>query len=654
MLGGKDVLFGDRGIFFREFSEELAHPFYPEIGVVMRGATPHLVSETSTVNGYSLLESPERGTEDQFSDVDPSAAAKQIRELLERYVGLQPHEGANLSVLLYNADAAELPLAAVRELSNLNTEADFQCNVSVRHRDQAKLRRVYAELVNKSGDDPDLPVVSETSDNFMSKLRISVIPPSATPARSANEFRPFDIAFLHDVVSRTAVVEWVQVDWTNERPTLEHAPSRWSYRSVSGENELKSTTFLTCPRQTASGWEYVGAVGAVARRTDPPANARFLPARRISLQDEAIGGALDDAHALAEWVATYDELLDKRQLQANKVTVVRYRRASTNGRNMIVSSTSELRLLGVLVKRRLDGLALPLDADQTAALAGRMKKDALSISGDIVLRAAKRGVSAGEMIGLVLSRHLLEQEFKALTGSRQAFSVFFLLDDYADWLSQKESRIADILGLCVEEGEDGPRLHIAIVESKYVSHLGAAEAKRSSKAQLLATLATFQAALFRRSGAFGPRRMASASGRHAVGCGYSSGLHAASGTHPGQGSRRGGRDFSCAGIPMCSSIRRSREPSQPASEQMAITDAGGLQALQEVFERGDLRELICGYANGSDPATLRSKLGPDRPWTSAEVRLPAPRVAWTAMMEQLGPMAEAERRSASHRNVTAS
>ena len=101
---------------------------------------------------------------------------------------------------------------------------------------------------------------------------------------------------------------------------------------------------------------------------------------------------------------------------------------------MIVSSTSELRVLGVLVKRRLDGLALPLDADQSSALAGRMKKDALFISGDIVLRAAKRGVSAGEMIGLVLSRHLLEQEFKALAGSRQAFSVFFLLDDIHAWL----------------------------------------------------------------------------------------------------------------------------------------------------------------------------------------------------------------------------
>lgn len=637
MLGGKDVLFGDRGIFFREFSEELAHPYYPEIGIVMRGATPYLVTETSTVNGYSLLESPERGSEDQFSDVDPTSAAKQIRELLERYVGLQPHEGANLSVLLYNADAAELPLAAVRELSNLNTEADFQCNVAVRHRDQSKLRRVYAELVNKSGDDPDLPIVSETSDNFMSKLRISVLPPSATPARSANEFRPFDVAFLHDVVSRTASVEWVPVDWTNDRPTLEHAPSRWSYRSVSGENELKSTTFLTCPRQTSSGWEYVNAVGSVVRRTDLPSNSRFLPARRISLQDETIGGALDDAHALAEWVATYDELLDKRQLQANKVTVVRYRRGSTNGRNMIVSSTSELRLLAVLVKRRLDELSLSLNGEQTASLASRMKSDALSISGDIVLRAAKRGISAGEMIGLVLSRYLLDNEFKTIARNRQSFSVFFLLDDYADWLSQKESRIADILGLCVEEGEEGPILHIAIVESKFVSHLGAAEAKRSSKAQLLATLATFQAALFGDPGRLDRdvwlARLADMLLDAEIPPGCTPLLERVRAKV-----RDGEARISLRGYSHIFVHSSEAGASQADSEQMPIADSGDIKAYQEVFERGDLRELIRGYANEANPEVIRSKLGPDHPWESADSKLPAPRIAWAAMMEQLGSL----------------
>jgi len=643
ILNGKNVLFGDRGIFFREFSEEIAHPFYPEIAAAHRGGSPILVCESSTVNGYSLLERPVRGDEDMLTDVDPSAAAKQARELLERYVGLQPHEASNLSVLLYNADAAELPLAVVRELSGMQTETNFQCNVSVRHRDPAKLRRVYAELVTKTGDDPDLPIVSETSENFMSKLRISVAPPSSTPPRANDGFRAFDVAFLHDVVSRTAAVEWIPVDWTNDRPTLEHAPSRWSYRSVSGENELKSTTFLTCPRQTASGWAYVGAVASVVRQTDAASGAQFLPSRRISLQNETLRATLDDAHALAEWVATYDELLDKRQLQANGVTVVRYRRASTNGRNTIVSSTSELRLLGVLARRRLGELGLPFNANELVDLAERVKKDALSISGDIVLRAAKRGVSAGEMIGLVMSRHLLEEEFKVISGSgtRPAFSAFFLLDDYADWLAQKESRIADILGLCVEEGEDGPRLHVAVIESKYVSTTGAAEARRSSKAQLMATLSTFRAALFGDPGRLDRDVWLSRLADLLIdadippGC---SGLleRVRAKLHDGE-----------AGISLRGYSHVFVHSADPAStpsisEQVLIDDTDRIQAWQEVFERPELRQLVEAYMRKEDPSLIRSKLGSAKPWLSALPRLPAPRVAWGAMIELLASSAEPE------------
>jgi S-DNA-T family DNA segregation ATPase FtsK/SpoIIIE len=40
ILSDDKVQFGDRGIFFRDFSEELAHPFYPEIAVTMRGGHP--------------------------------------------------------------------------------------------------------------------------------------------------------------------------------------------------------------------------------------------------------------------------------------------------------------------------------------------------------------------------------------------------------------------------------------------------------------------------------------------------------------------------------------------------------------------------------------------------------------------------------------
>src|SRR3546814_300317 len=196
-------------------------------------------------------------------------------------------------------------------------------------------------------------MVSETSDNFISNLRISVTPISATPSESTQGFKAFDVAFLHDVVARAAQLEWLPVPWTNDRPNLEHAPSRWSYRSVSSENELKSTTFLTCPWQTTSGWAYVSAVAAVCRQTDALPDERYLPARRISLQSPALAGMIKDAHDLDEWVATYDELLDKRPLHHNNITDVRHRRGSTNARKLHVILSYDPWILGLLIMSTL-------------------------------------------------------------------------------------------------------------------------------------------------------------------------------------------------------------------------------------------------------------------------------------------------------------
>jgi len=637
LLSSNSILYGDREIFMRELSDEIAHSFYPEIAALNWAGAPALVSESSTANGYSLLESPTREAKDAMTDVDPSSAAKQARELLERYVSLQPHEASNLSVVLYNADAAELPLATVRELASAQENGKQQCSVSVRHSDPAKLRSVYGELVNKAGDNPDLPIVSETSDNFISKLRISVTPISATPSESAQGFKAFDVAFLHDVVARAAQLEWLPVAWSNERPNLEHAPSRWSYRSVSGENELKSTTFLTCPWQTASGWAYVSAVAAVCRQTDASSSERFLPARRISLQSPALAGMIKDAHDLAEWVATYDELLDKRQLQHNGITVVRYRRSSTNGRNMIVSSTSELRLLGVLVRRRLEELNLQLTADELQSAADKAKRDALSISGDIVLRAAKRGVSAGEMIGLVLSRYLLAEEFKAAAAGGQVLTAWFLLDDYASWLSQRESRIADILALNVEEREEGIRVVISIVESKYVGADGLAEARRNSKDQLLATMSMFSEALFGDPGRLD----------RDVWLARLADMLIDADIPPGKTNlmerarvklREGDVEIALRGYSHVY-VHTSDAGSTSASEQELLEDSDGVKAWQEVFDRPDLRKLAEAYAKGAGGAEVRSGLGSQQPWGGNDFKKPAPRVPWLADTSQLADSA---------------
>jgi len=635
MLVGKNVTFGDRNIFFQEFSEELLHPFYPEIAAADSAGMPVLVAETSTVNGYSLLERPVRADDEQLTDVNPTEAAHLVRELLERYIGLQPHESANLSILLYNADAATLPLATVRELAALGGDNEIHCNVSVRHYDPSKMRKIYAELVSKSDTDPDVPVVSETSDNFMSKLRISVSPSNVNLKSDITGFRPFDIAFLHDVVSRTAEVVWITIDWMNDRAVFEHAPSRWSYRSLSGEDELKSTTFLTCPQQTASGRAYIDMVGAVVRQQDVPSQYHIVPARQISLQNDRLKSLFEDAHNLAEWVATYDELLDKRQLLANKINVVRYRRSHTNGRNMIVSSTSELRLLSVLVKRRIQELGLFLSEEQLSSVSQSLIANALNISGDIVLRAAKRGVSAGELIGLVLSRFIISQEFQTcVEREKPSISIYFLLDDYASWLAQRESRIADLLCLCIEDAEDGIRLHIRIAESKYITASSLSDARRSSKAQLLATLGMMREALFGDPGRLDRDLWLSRISDLLIDAIIPPGQTAL--MERARAAIREGK----VGITMRGYSHifiHSTDPgdSYSNSDCVLIEDLEEICSYQEVFDRPDLRRLIEAYANQADTLPIRSSLNVGTSLKDVQVCPPAPRVTWTDIVQNL-------------------
>ncbi len=492
LLSEKDVNFGDSRLFFSDLREELGHPLYPEIAVGYDGAEPVLLAETGTVNDYSLFERPVRDPAEAGTDVDPQEAARQISGLLERYLDLQPHEGSNLSIMLYNCDAAGLPLAVVNTLSTIKDEDEVHCNVLVRHRDRNRLAQVYSELLEKSEGDPDAIVVSETSRNFMSKLRIGVMLDGGRGSKDATG-RQIDVAFLHDVVSRQAKEHWFPVPVAQQNPSLlQHVPSRWSYRRVTAEDELKATSYLTCPRQPDAGWAYVDAVAAVIRRQSHGAQEHILPARQISFQDHGLKSMFDEVHTLAEWVATYDDLLDKRQLAAQGISVIRYRRQRTHGRNMVVSSTSELRLLHVLVRRRLGELNLGLPDDRLSELARRMINDANAISGDIVLRAAKRGVSAGELIGLVLSQALVAEEL----GSGAAVA-WFLLDDYAEWLGQREEGLADIVALSVGVDASGAEhLRAVVTEAKYVDASGQAEASRKSRQQLRQTVSRMDDALF--------------------------------------------------------------------------------------------------------------------------------------------------------------
>lgn len=616
VLGSDEVNFGDTRLFFSDLRAELSHPYYPE--VVPGGDDASLLSTSDSLNEYSLMERPVQDASTGTTSEDASDAAKRVRDVIGRYLQLQPHENANLSVALYDCDSAGLPIAAVAELAALQEE-EIHCNVVLRHQDQRKLGTIFSEMLERSDADPDAVVASETSRNFMSKLRIGIRLDGA-PMGSPTGPKEIDVAFLQDVVSRRARETWIsQPESSDSARLLEHVPPRWSYKRSGVEEELKSTSYLACPRQPRAGWAYLDALAAVVTRGQGTPGEHRIPARQIDFKDSAVRAVFDEVHNLAEWVVNYDDLLDKRQLLSQRVNVIRYQRRRTNGRNLVISSTSELRVLQVLVRRRLDELALGLDDARLVALTRRLIEDATEVSGDIVLRAAKRGVFAGELIGLVLSRALVADELGEIP------TAWFFLDDYATWLGQKEEGIADLLALSVLEENGDLVLRAVVTEAKYVTGSAVAEERRTSRRQLQDTVRRMNDALFGDPGRLDRdlwlARLSDLLLDAIRGIGSARMFDTLRDRVRAGTARIDLRGYSHVFV-------SAPADGGPADEQEPVVDVP--HGLQEVFSRATVRDLLLAYEANQPLAKLRQRLGDEQPWTKVDFRLPSARVQWIA------------------------
>jgi DNA segregation ATPase FtsK/SpoIIIE, S-DNA-T family len=617
ILSTDDVEVGDERMYFQELGSELTHPYHPEVVVGYSGFEPCLLAITDTLDDYSLAEMPVSPVGIARTNEDPAAGARRVSDTVSRYLALQPHETASLSVALFECDSAGLPLAAVGALGTLQ-ETEVHCNLTLRHRDRPSLQRVYNDLLEQSEADPDALVASETSRNFMAKLRVGI--QIETPTRTrGSESREVDIAFLQDVVARRAKIQWLTLPASTINATIDtHVPPRWAYKAPTTSEA--ATRYLTCPEQPVEGWSYIAAVAALIERQPNPEGYRRLPVRTISLNDNAIKNVFDDAHNLAEWVVNYDDLLDPEQLRHQGVRVIRYQKDRSNARNLIVSSTARSRVLDVLLRRRLEELGLGIEPGALDALVKRLIDDAIAISGEIVLRASKRGVAAGELIGVVLSAALAKLE---LGGNP---SACFFLDDYASWLGQREEGIADLLFLSFDP-VDPTKLRIIVTEAKYVGARAAADARKTSRRQVEATVSRINDALFENPGRLDRDLWLS----------RLSDLLLDAVKTPRQEKlfelvRRQLRDGTIEiDLRGYSHIFVSESADQVvASDQEPLPLTCGKHSLQEVFSHQATRELLRELIGREGLTAVRAQLGPEKPWSVASWRAPAARPSWMA------------------------
>jgi len=619
LLTAEDVYFGDAPLFFKELEQELAHPYYPEIVLGWNDTKPELLSLTDHYLDYSLHESPVISN-DGYDDTNesPSETSSLLVNLTNRFLSLYPHERANLSLVLYNCDSARLPYALVQKMSELQEDQeDMRCQIVLRHRDGVKLRELYEKIIESSEGDADSFVSSEAAKDFMARLRIGIMADQA-PVPDPKDGPPDDIVFLQDVVARHAGVDWYP-EASVPVPSATFIPARWSRRRPSATDDMKSVVYLCCPVQTNEGWSFISAITTFIKGDwDEVEGKRLLPARKLDFNDPLTASIFKEVHNLGNWVVNYDELLDRRQLLNQNVKVIRYKQGATQGRNILISSTAPLSLLRSMILGRVKDLNLDLDECECRQLTEKFINDANELSGDIVLRAAKRGRNASELMGVVLSRFMIKQEL----GPDRRFGWYFL-DDYAEWLGQREEQIADILAFTPEQTDDGKlRLAVIISEAKYIDAASLAPKRKESQKQLRDTVRRINDAIFG-----DPKRLDRDLWLSRFSDLMLNGIQFPANSPIDLSAwRRAVRDGEC-GIHLrgYSHIFVSGPSDGPECSDFAEV-AEAEHSYQEVYSRTRLRELVLSYWKDVDPMPIRKVVADDDIWKDQIYRTPSSRI----------------------------
>lgn len=482
-------------LFFREVEQLLGHPLYPEMAVVWEGtqAMPRIV--TQAFSGYTLHQPPEPSDDAAMPSLDDESrpAAATIEHEMVEYLRLQPHERDNFSILLYNCDSPELPTAVVESINRINAKREdnrITCQVLLMHRDEVHLRQIYRDLVARGIDAEADP--TEGSGDFLAKVRVNIT--AANRLRREGRSQPVDIAYCRDLISRESKPAWEWLPRETEEP-IALQPHQWSRRLPVSEGDRKVRLQLTCPAQTETGWAYLYSVAALcAQGADDAWNIGKCPVlmRTLDFDDQSVDRIFRETHELATWVVNQDELLDRKLLEARQVKVIRYVQSATHGRNLIISSSARETLLVNTLKEKLRALLASDTPDHAIeTLWQRFIQDANKISGGLVLKAARRANNTNELLGMVLSRYLVQSEI----GLDRPIAWCFL-DDYSEWLGKKEgANIADLLVLAPTVRHGKMHLDIVVTEAKFVTHDGMGLATSTSAKQLIDTLSQMTEAL---------------------------------------------------------------------------------------------------------------------------------------------------------------
>lgn len=473
--------------YFQDRADALDKLHYPGVaGHIGFGAAT--LSAEQTLGAYTVMEpqTADQGAEALF-DADPREAASSFLSICDEYLELKPHEQANFSCVLFNAESRGLPGALSERLARkLEGEPRLRCDMTLTHDNPARLRTIYAEQNAEIGREIDSALSSEAAKSFLSRLRVGFNDLEAV-CNGDGLSHAADLVLMQDVLARNARTSWRSTEPADASVTLgDFDPSETSKRCPRDPRRRSSATYLTSPQLPRPCQAYVDLLHDYLVNDETDGTYSWLPVREVLFDNEAVTRSLESSHQIGEWVVNYDAIADRHLLEENAsdIRIIRHLSGPGDHHNVIVSSKDPGRQLRHRLDAELQGLLHDYDSAARGRLIDHLLDEACRISGQIVMRAARFEHNALELIGLALSKPLIRE----LLGRSEPALGWFFLDDVGAWLGHRAGRVADILALspCLEEGER--KLDLVVAESKFVGEAGHGEQMRKSDRQLLETV----------------------------------------------------------------------------------------------------------------------------------------------------------------------
>ncbi len=484
-VGSSSVEIIKEDLYFSDLEQSFTTPYYPEVFRLfdVEEDDESLLHISEICDDYTILEAVKVYL-DSGQSTDPTSQTIILTKVIENYLSLNRHKQSSLKILLHAVNNHEFPVKFMKKLMTLDlTSEDSNFEIYLNDVNASHIREMYRSfLINQNSKDTE-EALEYNEVSFLSNIRLNAFDQSFKQLDSVND--KFNIAFLNDFVSSKAKLEFREQLLETAYPLFNYHPTMWSKRKYMTENESSVGKYLVSPAKSDLTSAFYNLL-YLTMSTHKNDYKDKIPTLNVDRRHRILHDNLDAIHKRTDWVVNLDSLLDKKILEEFGANVIKYRKARHINRNLVVSSKANTILLESHLSKKFKNFNIHESVISSAVK--NIIKSANELSGDILLKAIGKGSFANEMLGLVLSKTLLQ-------GCSSHDNILIYIDDYADWflssinseeklLLTQENVLADILLITpLFSKNELTTLYIDVVEAKFCNEDNRAKHAKKSLQQ---------------------------------------------------------------------------------------------------------------------------------------------------------------------------